>query len=68
MAGGLGTNVGSRIYFPRPAFEGLYLGLLAGGLGTNVGSGLLGALFWLVDLEETLGFLSEPKLKLSECL
>ena len=38
LACGLGTNIGSRIYFLRLAFEGLCLGHLAGGLGTNVGS------------------------------
>jgi cystathionine beta-lyase family protein involved in aluminum resistance len=44
LACGFGTNVGSRIYFLRLAFEGLYLwnkeclDLLACGHGTNVGS------------------------------
>ena len=31
---GLGTSIGSRVYFLRLAFEGLCLGHLAGGLGT----------------------------------
>ena len=38
LACGLGTNIGSKIYFLRLAFEGLYLWNLAGGLGTNIGN------------------------------
>jgi len=35
LACGLGTNIGSRVYFLRLAFEGLYLGPLACGLEGN---------------------------------